>query len=68
MTSAGNKIAFITQFFGPGSPFAAMVLATGSAPGSLLTRAKTVGSYDSSKEDLYMFSAAISPEGTGSTS
>lgn len=63
VTSAGNKIAFITQFFGPGSPFAAMVLATGSAPGSLLTRAKTVGSYDSSRKDLYMFSAAISPEG-----
>lgn len=63
VTSAGNKIAFITQYFGPGSPFAAMVLATGSAPGSLLTRAKTVGSYDYSRKDLYMFSTAISPDG-----
>jgi hypothetical protein len=63
VTSAGNKIAFIAQYFGPGSPFAAMVLATGSAPGSLLTRAKTVGSYDYSRKDLYMFSAAISPDG-----
>lgn len=63
VTSAGNKIAFIAQYFGPGSQFAAMVLATGSAPGSLLTRAKTVGSYDYSRKDLYMFSAAISPDG-----
>lgn len=63
VTSAGNKIAFIAQYFGPGSPFAAMVLATGSAPGSLLTRAKTVGSYDYSRKDLYMFSVAISPDG-----
>jgi hypothetical protein len=63
VTSAGNKIAFITQYDGPGSHFAAMVLATGSAPGALLTRAKTVGSYDYPRKDLYMFSAAISPDG-----
>jgi hypothetical protein len=63
VTSAGNKIAFIAQYNGPGSHFAAMVLATGSAPGSLLTRAKTVGSYDYPRKDLYMFSAAISPDG-----
>jgi hypothetical protein len=63
VTSAGNKIAFITQYNGPGSHFAAMVLATGSAPGSLLTRAKTVGSYDYPRKDLYMFSVAISPDG-----
>lgn len=64
VTSAGNKIAFIAQYNGPGSHFAAMVLATGSAPGSLLTRAKTVGSYDYPRKDLYMFSLAISPDGT----
>jgi hypothetical protein len=63
VTSAGNKIAFITQYNGPGSHFAAMVLATGSAPGSLLTRAKTVGSNDYPRKDLYMFSVAISPDG-----
>ena len=63
VTSAGNKIAFITQYNGPGSHFAAMVLATGSAPGSLLAMAKTVGSYDYPRKDLYMFSAAISPHG-----
>jgi hypothetical protein len=63
VTSAGNKIAFITQYNGPGSHFAAMVLATGSAPGSLLTRAKMVGSYDYPRKDLYMFSVAISPDG-----
>ena len=63
VTSAGNKIAFITQYNGPGSHFAAMVLATGSAPGSLLTRAKTVGSYDYPRKDLYMFAVAISPDG-----
>ena len=63
VTSAGTKIAFITQYNGPGSHFAAMVLATGSAPGSLLTRAKTVGSYDYPRKDLYMFSVAISPGG-----
>ncbi len=63
VTSAGNKIAFITQYNGPGSHFAAMVLATGSAPGSLLTMAKTVGSYDYPRKDLYMFSVAISPDG-----
>ncbi len=63
VTSAGNKIAFITQYNGPGSHFAAMVLATSSAPGPLLTRAKTVGSYDT-KKDLQMFSVAISPDGT----
>lgn len=63
VTSAGNKIAFITQYNGPGSHFAAMVLATGSAPGSLLTRAKTVGSYDYPRKDLYMFSVVISPDG-----
>ena len=63
VTSAGNEIAFITQYNGPGSHFAAMVLATGSAPGSPLTRAKTVGSYDYPRKDLYMFSAAISPDG-----
>jgi len=63
VTSAGDKIAFITQYNGPGSHFAAMVLATGSAPGSLLTRAKTAGSYDI-KKDLYMFSVAISPDGS----
>jgi hypothetical protein len=63
VTSAGNKIAFITQYNGPGNHFAAMVLATSSAPGPLLTRAKTVGSYDT-KKDLYMFSVAISPDGT----
>jgi len=39
------------------------VLATGSAPGSLLSRAKTVGSYDYPRKDLYMFSEAISPDG-----
>jgi hypothetical protein len=61
VTSAGNKIAFITQY--NDSHFAALVLATGSAPGSLLTRAKTVGSYDSPGKDLYMFSVAISPGG-----
>ena len=64
VTSAGNKIAFITQYNGPGSHFAAMVLATSSAPGPLLTRAKTVGSYDYPRKDLYMFSVAISPDGT----
>ena len=63
VTSAGNKIAFITQYNGPGSHFAAMVLATSSAPGSLLTRAKTVGSYDYARKDLYMFAVAISPDG-----
>ena len=63
VTSAGTKIAFITQYNGPGSHFAAMVLATGSAPGSLLTRAKTVGSYDYTRKDLYMFAVAISPDG-----
>ena len=63
VTSAGTKIAFITQYNGPGSHFAAMVLATGSAPGSLLTRAKTVGSYDYPRKDLYMFAVAISPDG-----
>jgi hypothetical protein len=63
VTSAGNKIAFITQGNGPGNQFAAMVLATSSAPGPLLTRAKTVGSYDTKKE-LHMFSVAISPDGT----
>jgi len=63
VTSAGNKIAFITQYNGPGSHFAAMVLATGSAPGSLLTKAKTVGSYDYPRKFLYMFSMAISPDG-----
>jgi hypothetical protein len=63
VTSAGNKIAFITQYNGPGNHFAAMVLATSSAPGPLLTRAKTVGSYDT-KKDLYMFSVAISPDGS----
>ena len=63
VTSGGNKIAFITQYNGPGSHFAAMVLATGSAPGSLLTRAKTVGSYDYARKDLYMFAVAISPDG-----
>jgi hypothetical protein len=63
VTSAGNKIAFIAQYNGPGSHFAAMVLATGSAPGSLLTRAKTVGSYDYPRKDLYIFSVAISPGG-----
>jgi hypothetical protein len=41
-----------------------MVLATGSAPGPLLTRAKTVGSYDYPRKDSYMFSVAISPDGT----
>src|SRR6185437_7031286 len=60
VTSAGDKIAFITQYNGPGSHFAAMVLATGSAPGSLLTRAKTAGSYDYPRKDWYMFSVAIS--------
>jgi hypothetical protein len=64
VTSAGDKIAFITQYNGPGSHFAAMVLATGSAPGSLLTRAKAVGSYDYPRKDLAMFSVAISPDGT----
>jgi hypothetical protein len=44
VTSAANKIAFMAQYNGPGSHFAAMVLATSSAPGSL--RAKTVGSCD----------------------
>jgi hypothetical protein len=64
VTSAGNKIAFITEYNGPGwSHFAAMVLATGSAPGSLLTRAKTVGSYDYPSKDLCMFAVAISPDG-----
>ena len=63
MTSAGNKIAFIAQGNGPGNHFAAMVLATSSAPGPLLARAKTVGSYDTKKE-LHMFSVAISPDGT----
>jgi hypothetical protein len=63
VTSAGNKIAFIAQYNGPGNHFAAMVLATSSAPGSLLTRAKTAGSYDTRK-DLQMFSVAISPDGT----
>ena len=63
VTSAGNKIAFITQYNGPGNHFAAMVLATSSAPGPLLTRAKTVGSYDT-KKDLQMFSVAISPDGS----
>jgi hypothetical protein len=64
VTSAGNKIAFTTQYNGPGSHFAAMVLATGSAPGPLLSRAKTVGSYDYPRKDLYRFSLAISPDGT----
>jgi hypothetical protein len=64
VTSAGNKIAFITQYNDPGNHFAAMVLATSSAPGPLLTRAKTVGSYDYPRKDLYMFSVAISPDGT----
>jgi hypothetical protein len=64
VTSAGDQIAFITQYNGPGSHFAAMVLATGSAPGSLLTRAKTAGSYDYPRKDLAMFSVAISPDGT----
>jgi len=64
VTSAGDKIAFITQYNGPGSHFAAMVLATGSAPGSLLTRAKTAGSYDYPRKDWYMFAVAISPDGT----
>jgi hypothetical protein len=64
VTSAGDQIAFITQYNGPGSHFAAMVLATGSAPGSLLARAKTVGSYDYPRKDWYMFSVAISPDGT----
>jgi hypothetical protein len=63
VTSAGNKIAFLAQYNGPGSHFAAMVLATGSAPGPLLSRAKTVGSYDYPRKDLYMFSEAISPDG-----
>jgi hypothetical protein len=63
VTSAGNKIAFITEYNGPGSHFAAMVLATGSAPGSLLTRAKTIGSYDYPRKDLCMFAVAISPDG-----
>jgi hypothetical protein len=63
VTSTGNKIAFIAQYNGPGSHFAAMVLATGSPPGSLLARAKTVGSYDYPRKDLYMFSEAISPDG-----
>ena len=63
VTSAGTKIAFITEYNGPGSHFAAMVLATGSAPGSLLTRAKTVGSYNYPTKDLYMFAVAISPDG-----
>jgi hypothetical protein len=63
VTSAGNTIAFIAQYNGPGSHFAAMVLATGSAPGSLLARAKTVGSYDYSRKELYMFSVVISPDG-----
>jgi hypothetical protein len=63
VTSAGNKIAFVTQYNGPGSHFAVMVLATGSAPGPLLTRAKTVGGYDYRKNELYMFSVAISPDG-----
>ena len=68
VTSAGNKIAFITRYNGPGSHFAAMALATGSAPGSLLTRAKTVGSYDNPTKDLYMFAVAISPDGNWSMS
>jgi hypothetical protein len=63
VTSAGNKIAFLAQYNGPGSHFAAMVLATGSAPGSLLSRAKTLGSYDYPRKDLYMFSEVISPDG-----
>jgi hypothetical protein len=63
VTSAGNKIAFIAQYDGPGNRFAAMVLATSSAPGPLLARATTVSSFDT-KKDLYMFSAAISPDGT----
>jgi len=63
VTSAGNKIAFLAQYNGPGSHFAAMVLATGSAPGSLLTRAKTVGGYDYPRNSLYMYSVAISPDG-----
>ncbi len=63
VTSAGNKIAFLAQYNGPGSHFAAMVLATGSAPGSLLTRAKTVGGYNYPRKDLYMYSVAISPDG-----
>jgi hypothetical protein len=63
VTSAGNKIAFITEYNGPGNHFAAMVLATGAAPGSLLARAKTVGSYDYPRKNLVMFSAAISPDG-----
>ena len=63
VTSAGNKIAFLTQYNGPGSHFAAMVLATGSAPGSLLTRAKTVGGYNYPRNSLYMYSVAISPDG-----
>jgi hypothetical protein len=63
VTSAGNKIAFLTQYNGPGSHFAAMMLATGSAPGSLLTRAKTVGGYNYPRNRLYMYSVAISPDG-----
>jgi hypothetical protein len=64
VTSAGNKIAFITQYYGPSWHFAAMVLATGAAPGSLLARAKTVASYDYPRKNLVMFSTAISPDGT----
>ena len=46
----------ITEYDGPGwSHFTAMVLATGSAPGSLLTRAKTVGGYNYPRKDLCMF-------------
>ncbi len=64
VTSAGDKIAFITQYDGPGSHFAAMVLATGSAPGSLLARAKTAGSYDYPRKEFFMYAVAISPDGT----
>jgi len=63
VTSAGNKIAFTVQYFDSGSHFAAMVLATNSAPGALLTRAKTVGSYHYPNKNLYMFSVAIGPDG-----
>ena len=60
VTSAGtSRIHYPVH--GPGSHFAAMVLATGSAPGSLLTR-PDVGSYDYPRKDLYMFAVAISPD------
>jgi hypothetical protein len=64
VTSTGDKIAFTVQYGGPGSHFAAMVLATGSAPGSLLTKAKTVGSYDYPRKEFFMYAVAISPDGT----